>query len=137
MASLITPFLFALTIVSFGFLVGIIVHSWRAGQATPNSSSGLAESLVPHLNLVAGGLINQTKRLSVAAYLFLLLVGLRFTNLVKFYLQKIEKRFSFLIETVRGRRQHSLSANPRGAVSFFLEQIKLDQDQTFPRSNRR
>ena len=42
-------------------------------------------------------------------------------------LHRLEKKFSSLIEVVRGRESLSNMKTRREAVSFFLEQIKVDR----------
>jgi len=125
-------------VVSFIAMVAIII---RAGKRpvqgeTPNGVS-LAEVAAPWLTAAAAGFILAVKRSLAATYLFLLLIGHRAAAAAKVGLHKIENRFLRLIEAVRGRGRRSRPEERRGAVSFFLEQIKADKAETARRPNRR
>src|SRR3989344_3579107 len=86
-----------------------------------------AEILAPIILATAAGLILTAKHLTKTVYLFLLLIVHRLALAVKNICHRIENRFSKLIRAVHGRGERSLMEKPRGAVSFFLEQIKIDK----------
>ncbi|MBI2097441.1 MAG: hypothetical protein HYT46_00685 [Candidatus Vogelbacteria bacterium] len=125
--------------VSFIVMVAIISRASRRPIQNEVSNDGvsLAEVAAPWLTAAAAGFILTLKRSAAAAYLFFLLIGHRAAGTAKIGLHKIENRFLKLIEAVRGRGQRSRPEERRGAVSFFLEQIKVDKAETRRRANRR
>ncbi len=126
------------TLVSFIAMVAIIVRAGgRPVQNEISSGGSLAGVVALWLTAAAAGFILVLKRLVVAVYLFLLLIGHRAAGGAKVSIHKIENRFLRLIEAVRGRGQRTSPEERHGAVSFFLEQIKVDKVETRRRANRR
>ncbi len=114
--------------ISFTALAAIIIRvSRRPVQDQASNGTSLAEVAAPWLAAAAAGFILAVKRSLAATYLFFLLFGHRAAVAAKVGLHKIENRFLRLIEAGRGRGQRSRPEERRGAVSFFLEQIKADK----------
>lgn len=120
---------------SFGALAVIIYRA--AGRVETFETSSVVEILTPSLDRAAAGIVSGTKRWLISISLFLLLVAHRLTTRAKSHLHQVEKKFLGLIEVVRSRGHRARANDRRGAVSFFLEQIKLDQVETVRRPNRR
>lgn len=117
-------FFLTVALLSFGAMAVILFWS---GRRETNSNRSLAEILAASILTVAVSLVLIAKRCFKAVYLFLLLVIHRLASVIKNICHRIENRFSKLIQAVHGRGERALMEKPRGAVSFFLEQIKIDK----------
>jgi len=102
-----------------------VAESVTAPGAASNVS--LSEILAMGIVTAATDLVFIFKRATTTVYLFSLLFGRRLVSGVKKILLQVENHFSGLIATVHGRNHHAMIENRRGAVSFFLEQIKIDK----------
>ncbi|HEY4524664.1 MAG TPA: hypothetical protein VJL36_02835 [Candidatus Paceibacterota bacterium] len=122
--TILSFFFLTVALLSFGLMALILF--WPDRRAAPAGPSW-AEILAPIILATAAGLILTAKHLTKTVYLFLLLIVHRLALAVKNICHRIENRFSKLIRAVHGRGERSLMEKPRGAVSFFLEQIKIDK----------
>ena len=118
--------------LSFGAIVVIIIrlnrHEQTTVQATPIPAHvSLSEILAGGIVTVATDIMLITKRSANAAYLFLLLFARRIAAGARQLFHQVENRCSGLIETIHGRNRRTMTRGRRGAVSFFLKQIKIDK----------
>ncbi len=118
--------------------ITMIVLLARAGRREVILGNSLADIVKPRIDSLADRIIYLVKHSLRASSLFLLLVGHRSVAGLKTLLHKLEQRFSGLIEMIHGRGGRKLNSSNRGAVSFFLEQIKVDRTTRPPTTaNRR
>ena len=129
--------LFMLAASSFGVLAIILYLAADRVARSEIQTASVGELLTPSLDRAAVGIVSGARRWLISISLFLLLVARRLITVAKSYLHQVEKKFSVLIEAVRGRGHRDVNNDRRGAVSFFLEQIKLDQVETGRRRNHR
>ena len=118
-------------VLSFGAMTVIIFRLDRreapAESIAFTPTTSLSEILATGIIMVATDLILIFKRTITAIYFFLLLFGHRSASTANKILHQVENRFSGLIATAHGRNRHAMIKGRRGAVSFFLEQLKIDK----------
>ena len=117
--------------------VMIFSESHRLPTANlPSQSQSASKVVEPLVSSAAHGLITATRQMVKYFFIRFLEVLHSLASLARAILTRIEKRFSLLIDAVRGHG-HTPNDRHRGSVSFFLEQIKDYKDEMTRRANLR
>ncbi len=124
---MITTKIILLSLSGLAFIGMVVVLVRARRREVMNENGSLAEMLSPQIYFTAGRLIHVVRQSVVASSLFVLLLIHRLVAGSKKLLHRLEHLFSGLIEAVRGQGQRKMVESRRGGVSFFLEQIKVDQ----------
>lgn len=85
-----------------------------------NIEPGLMAVVEPKINKLAYYVVILSKEIVRYSYILLLLLVERIIKLTKLLVIKIEKRFSKVVNQVKGKGE----INKRGSVSLFLKEIK-------------
>lgn len=124
-------FLFG-AVLSFGAMAAIVFYLSRQSLDAQTDESNpplvsLSEILATGIITAATDLIFIFQRVASTIYLLLLHLGRHLASFVKIIFHQTENYLARLIETMNGRNHRTASKDRRGAVSFFLEQIKIDK----------
>ena len=106
------------------------------GSSLPPQSRSLGDVVEPFISSIAYSLIEAAHQIVRYISIRFLVALHSIASLGRTILTRIEKRFSLLIDAVRGHG-HTPDSRHRGSVSFFLEQIKDYKDEMTRRANTR
>ncbi len=101
-----------------------------------SQSRPFGDVMEPLVSSIAYGLIAAARQIVKYISIRLLVTLHSIASLGRAILTRIEKRFSLLIDAVRGHG-HTPGDRHRGSVSFFLEQVKDYKDEMTRRANTR
>src|SRR3989344_3887849 len=120
------------TLAMFGL---IIIEGQRSNNLSVASRS-TSEVLEPVITTTAYSLVTAVRYIVKYSSIRFLVALHTMASFGRAVLTRIEKRFALLIDAVRGRGQ-TPSDRHRGAVSFFLEQLKDYKDEMTRRADIR
>ena len=125
-------------VVAFLAMVAMVFSESRRWPVSNLSlqSRPLSDIVEPLISSTAYGLIEAARQIIKYISIRFLVALHSITSLGRLILTRIEKRFSLLIDAVRGHG-HTPDDRHRGSVSFFLEQIKDYKDEMTRRANPR
>lgn len=120
---------FVITAILF-YLIALGFIFWRVfylrHQSSPPIPTNSVYSIIePQIDTFAFYLVFFFKEIIRHIYLFILLIARKFTSVLKFTSIRLERRFSKIINSVRGRG----NLDNRGSASLFLREIKEYQDK--------
>ena len=121
---------------SFAVMLVMLLDASRRLASSSAISRSASEILEPAISTTAYGLIRATRQLIKYLFLRFLMFLHTLATFGRTILTQIERRFSLLIDAVRGRGQ-TPDHRHRGSVSFFLEQIKDYKEEMARRANLR
>lgn len=116
-------------LLAMGGLIGWQIAGLRSGRIVAFGNGDLRDSLQIRLDRFYFGFLLFFRHLVHHAYFYTLLILRRLTIIGRYLLVRVEKKFSRLIDSVRGKGV----IRKRGSVSFFLQQIKDHKDDAVTR----
>ena len=129
-------FFVILAAVSLLGMILIILASGRGADHLSSSDRSVSQFLESSISITAYGSIALVRRTIRYFFIRFLIIARAFTSFGRAILTRVEKRFSLLIDAIRGRGQ-APNSRQRGSVSFFLEQIKDYKEEMARRANIR
>ncbi len=119
---------FVITAVLF-YLIALGFILWRVfylrHQPTLAPTASIYSIVEPRIDTFAFYLVFFFKEIVRHIYLIILLIARKVISVLKFTSIRLERRFSRIINSVRGRG----NLDNRGSASLFLQEIKEHQDR--------
>jgi hypothetical protein len=117
-----------ITAISF-YVIALIFIFWRVfylrHQPAPTQTASIYSVIGPRIDTFAFYLVFFFKEIIRHIYLIILLMTRKIISILKFTSIRLERRFSKVINSVRGRG----NLDNRGSASLFLQEIKEHQDK--------